>query len=109
VDRLALAGATAAMKDKEYFKETTKKIIATREATMAKLTELGFNVLPSAANFVFASHPTVDAKELYEQLHEQNILIRYFSTSSIENYVRISIETDQEMEQFIQAVKMIIE
>jgi len=109
VDRLALAGATAAMKDKEYFKETTKKIIATRETTMAKLTELGFDVLPSAANFVFASHPTVDAKELYEQLREQDILIRYFGTAPIENYVRISIGTDQEMEQFIQAVKKIIE
>src|SRR5699024_185683 len=109
VDRLALAGATAAMKDKEYFKETTKKIIATREATVAKLIELGFDVLPSAANFVFASHPTISAKNLYEQLREQDILIRYFGTAPIENYIRISIGTDKEMEQFINVTKTIID
>src|SRR5699024_1128999 len=109
VDRLALAGATAAIEDKKYFKETTREIITTRETTIAKLTELGFDVLPSAANFVFASHPTVDAKELYEQLREQDILIRYFGTAPIENYVRISIGTDKEMEQFIEATKTIID
>src|SRR5690625_1179814 len=109
VDRLALAGATAAIKDKKYFEETTKKIIATREVTIANLEKLGFDVLPSAANFVFASHPTVDAKYLYEQLREQDILIRYFGTAPIENYVRISIGSDEEMDQFIQAVKMIID
>lgn len=108
VDRLALAGATAAMKDKAYFEETTKKIIATRENTREELIKLDFHVLSSSANFVFASHPTVHAKYLYDQLREQDILIRYFGTAPIENYVRISIGTDEEMEQFIQAVKMIV-
>lgn len=108
VDRLALAGATAAIKDREHFDTTTNKIIATREYTQIKLTELDFQVLPSAANFVFASHPHVHAKDLYEQLRQQDILIRYFGTEPIENYVRISIGTDEEMEQFIRAVTAII-
>lgn len=108
VDRLALAGATAAIKDSDYFETTTQKIIATRDNTQIKLAELGFKVLPSAANFVFASHPNIHAKDLYEQLREQDILIRYFGTEPIENYVRISIGTDEEMEQFIHALTTII-
>lgn len=109
VDRLAIAGATAAMKDVDYFKDTTKKIIETREVTIANLTELGFDVLPSAANFVFASHPKINASVLYEQLREQDILIRYFGTPPIENYVRISIGTDEEMNMLMLAIKKIMD
>lgn len=108
VDRLAQAGAIEAMKDVAYFEKTTEKIIATRERTIEALTVLGFNVLPSAANFVFASHETVAAETLYEKLRERDILIRYFGTDPIENYVRISIGTDDEMNQFLHAVEEII-
>lgn len=108
VDRLALAGATAAIKDDDYFQQTTKKIIATRDRTVESLTALGFYVLPSAANFVFVSHDTIAAKYLYEKLREHDILIRYFGTAPIENYVRISIGTEEEMERFIQAVRTIL-
>ena len=108
IDRLAMAGAIAAMKDEQYFQETTEKIMATRAWTTAQLKSLGFNVLPSATNFVFASHPTVAAEKLYETLREQNILIRYFGTKPIDNYVRITIGTNEEMEQFIKAVTKIV-
>lgn len=108
VDRLAQAGAIEAMKDVAYFEKTTEKIISTRERTIEALTALGFNVLSSAANFVFASHETVAAESLYEKLRERDILIRYFGTEPIENYVRISIGTDDEMDQFLRAVETII-
>jgi len=109
VDRLALAGATAAIEDTEYFKTTTKKIIATRERTTEKLTSLGFQVLPSATNFVFATHEKMPASDLYEALREQDIFIRYFGTAPINNYVRITIGTEEEMDQLMQAVEAILD
>lgn len=109
VDRLAMAGATAAMLDDDYFKKTTEKIIATRTWVAEALREIGFLVLPSATNFLFASHSTVAAKDLYETLREQNILIRYFGNKPIDNFVRITIGTDEEMEQFLEKVREIVE
>lgn len=108
VDRLALAGAKAAIEDKAYFEEITNKIIATRKWVTDKLEQLGFRVLPSATNFVFASHREYPAKDLYENLRNQNILIRYFNQDPIDHYVRITIGTDEEMEKFIEAVEEII-
>lgn len=108
VDRLALAGATAAIQDEAYFQETTKKIIATRTWTSKALQELGFHVLPSATNFLFITHDTLKMATLYEQLKARNILIRYFNTPPIDRYVRITIGTDQEMEQLITEIKQII-
>lgn len=108
VDRLALAGAKAAFEDITYFKETTKKIVQTRTWVQERLKTLGFNVLPSATNFVFASHKSYPAADLYEQLRKRNILIRYFATKSIDNFVRITIGTDDEMEQLVEAIEKII-
>lgn len=108
VDRLALAGAKAAMEDTAYFREITNKIIRTREWVTEKLEHLGFFVLPSATNFVFASHAQFPAKSLYEQLREQNILIRYFAQKPIDNFARITIGTDEEMEIFIAAVEKLV-
>lgn len=108
VDRLALAGAKAAIEDKGYFQEITKKIIETRKWVTRKLEKLDFYVLPSATNFVFASHNQFPAKDLYEKLRAQDILIRYFDQKPIDNFVRITIGTDEEMEKFIEAVEEII-
>lgn len=108
VDRLALAGAKAAIEDVAYFEEITEKIIATREWTVNNLIELGFHVLPSATNFVFATHESFPAAKLYEELRERDILIRYFATEPIDNFVRITIGTDEEMNALIEAIKMII-
>lgn len=108
IDRLAIAGAIAAIEDVAYFKETAEKIIATRTWTKKELERLGFSVLPSATNFLFATHPNVDAKHLYETLREERILIRYFNVKPIDEYVRITIGMDEEMRTFLQAVEKII-
>lgn len=100
VDRLAIAGAKAAIEDTAYFKETTAKIIQTRAWVTEQLEERGFQVLPSAANFVFITHPELAAKEIYNSLRRKQIFIRYFGKQPIENYVRISMGTDEEMKRF---------
>lgn len=108
VDRLAIAGATAAIQDKAYFDKTVEMIVKTRDWTTKELHELGFEVLPSATNFVFATHPQVDAGVLYEQLRKQDILIRYFGKDPISDFIRISIGTDEEMNRLIAALVAIL-
>ena len=108
LDKLAAAGAAAAFDDRAYFQETCNKVINTREHTTQALTKLGFEVLPSSANFVFAKHPQRDAAELFQALRERNIIVRYFSSQRIDEYLRISIGTDQEMKTFVQAMQEII-
>lgn len=97
VDRLAMVAATASFEDKAYLLEVVGKIKATREWTITALERLGFIVLPSSANFVFAAHPSIQAAELYEYLKNTGILVRYFNTPLIDNYLRISIGTDEQM------------
>jgi histidinol-phosphate aminotransferase len=108
LDRLALAGAKAAFEDEVYFKESTEKIVTTREKVSATLEQLGFHVLPSQANFVFASHETASAESLYKQLKEEGVLVRYFNKPGIDNYLRITIGTDEQMERFVGKLKEIL-
>lgn len=105
IDRLAIAGATAAFEDRTYFEQMTAKIIATRERFSSQLEQLGFHVLPSKANFVFATHPEKDAEALYNQLKEANILVRYFDTAKIDQYLRITIGTEEQMDTLIEKLK----
>ena len=106
VDRIALAGATAAVEDADYLKEICDKTIATREWTVVELEKLGFSVLPSATNFVFATHPDKEAEALYLSLKEQGILVRYFGKKPrIGDFLRITIGTDAEMAALIDALK----
>ncbi|EGQ21786.1 histidinol-phosphate transaminase [Sporosarcina newyorkensis 2681] len=108
VDRLAMAGATAAFQDHEYFLESTKKIIRTRERCVESLRELEFDVLPSDANFLFAKPANQDAQVLYEQLKDRGILVRHFDQAGINNYLRITIGTDEQMEVLMEALKQLI-
>ncbi len=108
LSRLALAGATAAFKDNDYFDECIAKVVATRDTTSKALATLGFNVLPSATNFLFATHPDHQAKNVFMALRERSIIIRYFDTARIDNYLRISVGTDVEMTQLIAALKEIL-
>jgi histidinol-phosphate aminotransferase len=108
LDRLALVGANAAIEDDEYFKEISQKIINTREITTRRLRELNFNVLPSKANFVFISHPQVGAKTLFQELRNRGILVRYFNQPRIDNFLRVTIGTDEEMSLFIDALREIL-
>lgn len=108
IDRLAMAGAIAALQDEAYFRDTTEKVIRTREHTVQQLKELGFKVTDSKANFVFISHPSVSAKLIFQQLREKGVLVRYFDQPRIDEYLRVSIGTDEEMAAFVQALKEII-
>ncbi|GAA0242890.1 histidinol-phosphate transaminase [Marinomonas primoryensis] len=106
VDRIALAGATAAVEDEAYLKEICDKTIATREQSVKDLEALGFNVLPSATNFVFVTHPEKDAEKIYLALKDQGILVRYFGNKPrIGNYLRITIGTNEEMAALTAALK----
>jgi len=102
--RTAIAGATAAIQDVEYFQETCEKIIATRAYVTEQLQVMGFDVLPSSANFIFAKPNWIDAETLYKQLKQAGVLIRYFGKPRIKDYVRITIGTDQEMQTFLDKV-----
>jgi len=83
-------------------------VIATRDWFSQSLTELGFEVLPSSTNFVFASHPDQQAAQLFTKLREQKILVRYFEKPRLDKHLRISIGTDAEMRQCIEALRQII-
>ncbi|AUL47793.1 histidinol-phosphate transaminase [Bordetella trematum] len=108
IDRLAQAGAIAALQDSAYFEQTCRAVIATRERMTASLVELGFEVLPSAANFVFARHPGHDAATLAAQLRERSIIVRHFRQPRIDQFLRISIGTDDESQALIAALNTIL-
>lgn len=109
IDRFASAGAVAAMQDVAYFEDTCKKVIATREALVEDLSALGFEVLPSGANFIFAKHKIHEGAVLTAKLRERSIIVRHFkSPARISNYLRITIGTDQQSKQLIDALTAIL-
>lgn len=105
MNQTAIALGVEAIRDREYFEETRKKIIETREWTKMALRELGFSFEDSMSNFIFATHAAVSAKELFEALRKENIYVRYFSQTRIDNYLRISIGTREEMEMLVAALQ----
>ena len=108
LDRLAIAGAVAAMEDGEYFERCCQAVIATRETLSADLTGLGFEVLPSAANFIFVRHPQRDAAELAKALRERSIIVRHFKLPRIDQFLRITIGTDGECKALTDALWQIL-
>lgn len=109
MNQTALALGVEAIRDREYFEETREKIIATREWTKQALRELGFSFEDSMSNFIFATHTSVHAKELFEALRKENIYVRHFSQKRIDNYLRISIGTMEEMKALVTVLKRLIE
>ena len=105
MDRTALVAGVAAVEDKEYFEETCNKIIETREWTKKELKALGFSFQDSKSNFIFATHATCPAAELFEALRERHIYVRYFPKDRIDNFLRITIGTKEEMQKFIDFLK----
>lgn len=101
LDMIAQDAAAAAIRDTAYCAAMSEKIIATRECATQRLGELGFKVLPSKANFVFASHPNVSAAALKAYLAENNIYVRHFNKPRIFDYLRITIGTDEQMDALI--------
>lgn len=109
MDQTSLVYGVEAVKDQAYFEETTRKIVETREWAKEELRRLGFVFPDSQANFIFAKHPDYDAKELFEYLKEKEIYVRYWGSRRIEQYLRISIGTREEMETLFEALKMLLE
>jgi histidinol-phosphate aminotransferase len=108
LDRLALAGATAAVEDEAYFEETRNKIIATRTWVTRELRSLGFSVADTCANFIFVSHEEHRAERLYAELRKRGVLVRYFAKARIDDHLRVSIGTDAEMRTFLEATREIL-
>jgi histidinol-phosphate aminotransferase len=109
LDRFAQAGAIAAMQDRAYFDETRRKVMATRERLNAGLAALGFEVLPSAANFVFARHAVKDGAELAAALRERSIIVRHFKKPArIAPFLRITVGTDEQCDALVVALKTIL-
>lgn len=102
MNQTSLAYGVWAVKDKDYFNMTTNKIINTREKAKKRFEKLGFTFPDSKANFLFVTHKSVPAKEIYEVLKEANIYVRYFDAPLIDNYLRVTIGTDGEMEVFFE-------
>jgi len=109
VDRLAQIAGIEAFKDRDYFQSTTQNIIKTREFLVSKLGALGFDTLPSGANFIFTKHKTRKAEEMFKILREKGILVRYFSRPpKISNHLRITIGTKDQMEELIKAIRSLV-
>ena len=109
MDRITIAAATAAVKDRDYFAETTAKVIKTREWTKNELAGLGFEFGDSKSNFIFARHPKMSGQALFEKLKAEQVFVRHFSKPErIADYLRISIGTDQQMQKLISILERIL-
>ncbi len=109
LDRFAQAGAIAAMQDKAYFDKTRQQVISTREKLVSELQGMGFEVLPSGANFIFARHPAHEGEALANQLRAKNIVIRHFKKpAKIAQFLRITIGTDIECQALVEALKSMV-
>ena len=109
INRLTLKAGQAALEDTAYFEKTRAAIMDTRAWTMQQLTDRGFTVLDSRANFVFASTGRINGGALYKKLKENGILVRHFDAPRIENWLRITIGTPEQMQALMDAVDKILE
>lgn len=101
MNRTSLAMGKACVEDDAYFKDIVQKVVKTREKTKVALKELGFSFPDAKSNFIFATHNSVPAKEIFEACKKNHIFVRYFNKPRIDNYLRITIGTDEEMEELI--------
>lgn len=109
IDRLALILGEKTIDENEYYMEKCQEIIRVREITAKQLEALGFFVLPSNTNFVFAKNPAISGSKLYLSLKERGILVRHFGNPRISDFIRITIGTEEQMQTFIQTIKSILE
>lgn len=108
LDRLAIAGAVAAIEDRDYYEQTRTRVISSRERLAAALAQRGFEVLPSAANFLFVRHRAHNAADLGAALRERSIIVRHFGQPRTADYLRITIGTDAELDRLIAALDAIL-
>lgn len=105
MDRFAIAAAVASFEDQTYFEQQCEKVIRSREKLVNELQEIGFVVLPSKANFIFASLPNKDAGELAAELRACGIIVRYFNKPRINQFLRITIGTDEQNQRLVETLK----
>jgi histidinol-phosphate aminotransferase len=105
----SLAYGVCAVKDKQYFEKCVNEIIKTRQYSAQKLTELGFTFPESKANFIFVTHKSVPAAKIFEELKKRNIYVRYFNKPVIDNYLRITIGTKEQMDKLFEALADIVD
>lgn len=105
MNRPSIIMGTEAVKDEEYFRDTVAKVIKTRERFVEDIKPLGFTCLDSSANFVFATHESIPARDIFEAAKKNHIYVRYFNAPRIDNYLRISIGTDDEMRTFVEFLR----
>ncbi len=108
LDVAAQHAALASLEDEDYFLQSCGKVVATRERLCASMEGFGFEVLPSSANFVFATHPRHEARELFMALRQRGIIVRYFDKPRIDNFLRISIGTDQDCDALLLALEELV-
>ena len=108
LDRLAITGAVAALEDRAHFETTRQAVIHSREWLTRELERLGFEVLPSAANFIFCRHPDRDAAELATALRQRSIIVRHFRLPRIDQFLRITVGTDAECQALVGALQAIL-
>ena len=108
MDAIALAVGEASIRDEDYFQQTCRKVCTTRDRSAEALRALGFTVLPSLTNFLFVTHPEKKAPDIFAALREKGIFIRYFKLPRIDNYLRITVGTDAQMDKLIAALKEIL-
>ena len=108
IDKLAMAGAIAAIEDQDYLKKISQAVIKTRENLIQSLNTLGFETIPSSANFIFTKHPKHDAAVVAAKLREKHIIVRHFKLPRIDQYLRITIGTDEQCDELVKAIKEIL-
>ena len=108
LDRMAIMAGIAAIKDEDYFHECCSKVIATREWFSKELAAMGFEILPSKANFIFARSDRISGKEYFTKLRENAILVRHFDKDPISDYVRITIGLDEDMKKLLKVTEEIL-
>ena len=106
--RLAQAGAIAAIEDQAHLEATSAKVIQTRTKLVEQLNALGFDTLPSTANFIFTRHPKHSGATMYQALRDRGIIVRHFQSARIEEFLRITIGTDEQSGELIAALKEIL-
>ena len=106
--RVAQAGATASVRDEGYFRESCARVVAGRDVMTRELIRLGFAVLPSSANFVFARHPARDGPEFAAALREHAVLVRHFNKPRTAPYLRITVGTEDDLRRLIAAAALIL-
>jgi histidinol-phosphate aminotransferase len=108
VNTISLAAAIASFGDDEYFRDVVSRVIRTREHVTGEMRKMGFTVCESKANFIFASHPERNAGSLFAALREKKILVRYFDRPRINNHLRITIGTDEQMERLLEVMYTLV-